>query len=67
MEMELTEQFYSKYEHRGSKYSFSATNEIEHGDIRDMLQLSADLGKVHKMGDKRIFPIPEAESGNQDD
>jgi len=54
-EMELTEEFYSTYEHRGSKYSFSATNERGGGDVRDMLQLSADLEKVHKMGDERIF------------
>ena len=63
-ETELTEEFYSKYKHRGSKYSFSEDGE---GHFRDMLQLSADLGKVHKMGDERIFPIPEAEPGNVDD
>merc|ERR1739842_79132 len=53
--MELTEEFYSKYEQRRSKYSFAADPEVV-VDIRDMLQLSADLGKLQKMGeDKRIF------------
>ena len=57
--MDLTEEFYSKYEQRRSKYSFAADPEVGLevvGDIRDMLQLSADLGKLQKMGeDKRIF------------
>jgi hypothetical protein len=55
--LELTEEFYSKYEQRRSKYSFDPEVGLEVvGDIRDMLQLSADLGKLQKMGeDKRIF------------
>jgi hypothetical protein len=56
--MELTEEFYSKYEQRESKYSFTADEGDKGvvGGIRDMLQLSADLGKLQKMGeDKRTF------------
>ena len=66
--MELTEEFYSKYEHRRSKLSFTADEVSEKlsftagaedkGDIRHVLQMSADQGRLQKMGDKRIF-LPE--------
>ena len=66
--MELTEDFYSKYEHRRSKLSFTADEVSEKlsftagaedkGDIRHVLQMSADQGRLQKMGDKRIF-LPE--------
>ena len=66
--MELTEDFYSKYEHRRSKLSFTADEVSEKlsftagaedkGDIRHVLQMSADQGRLQKMDDKRIF-LPE--------
>ena len=53
--MELTQEFYSRYEQRRSKFDFTS-HEHNDGDMRDMLQLSADLGKLKKMGeDTRIF------------
>ena len=55
--MELTEEFYSRYKQRRSKFDFTS-DENNRGDMRDrdMLQLSADLGKLKKMGeDTRIF------------
>lgn len=60
--MELTEEFYSRYEQRRSKFDFTSDEHNngdwrqKSGDCRDMLQLSADLGKLKKMGaDTRIF------------
>jgi len=68
--MELTEEFYSRYKNRRSKFDFTADEEYK-GDWRDSLQLSADLGKVKKMGDKRIFqtefPFLELEKAENED
>ena len=69
--MELTEDFYSKYKQRSSKHDFTTHQTFRifsdwnnKGDIRDMLQLSADLGKEYKMGDKKTFAVPEEDVGN---
>ena len=69
--MELTEDFYSKYKQRSSKYDFATHQTFRifsdwnnKGDIGDLLQLSADLGKVYKMGDKKTFAVPEGDVGN---
>ena len=56
--MVLIEEFYSRYKHRRSKYDFTderSPYQAVEGDMRDMLQLAADLGLVQKMGDKRTF------------
>ena len=60
--MVLIEEFYSRYKHRRSKFYFpdnSYDNDnpfnSDEGDLRDMLQLAADLGLVQNMGDKRTF------------